>query len=151
VRGYLSFKEKQMETYKKIPAEVAALIPCSQLIITKENLNAFQFAIGRLDIALKLCPAIGETDGAVEHPCIFHYFFASTDIFICEYDKEDLMFGYTILNGDLQNAEWGYTSLSEITKIKWLNIDYHFEPQTIEAALYSAYPKCYKKPLSLSE
>jgi hypothetical protein len=138
-----------MKVYKSIPTEIAALIPGSQLFVTKQNLSAFQFAIGRLDIALKLCPAIGDTDGAREHPCIFHYFFASTDIFICEYDKEDLMFGYTILNGDLQNAEWGYSSLSEITKIKWLNIDYHFEPQTIEAALYEAYPDFYKKPQSL--
>jgi hypothetical protein len=138
-----------MKVYKSIPAEIAALIPGSQLFVTKQNLSAFQFAIGRLDIAMKLCPAIGETDGAEEHPCIFHYFFANTDIFICEYDKEDLMFGYTILNGDLQNAEWGYSSLSEITKIKWLNIDYHFEPQTIEAARYNVYPKHYKKPKSL--
>jgi hypothetical protein len=43
-----------METYKIIPAEIAALIPCSQLIVTKENLKSFQFAIGRLEIALKL-------------------------------------------------------------------------------------------------
>jgi hypothetical protein len=138
-----------MKTLTAIPKEVAALIPCQQLLITKRNLREFQDAIERLEAVLHLCPAIGATDGAKEHPAIFHYFYGGTDIYICEYDKEDLMFGYSILNGDLQNAEWGYTSLSEITQIPQFNIDYHFEPQTIEAALYEAYPDFYKKPQSL--
>jgi hypothetical protein len=61
------------------------------------------------------------------------------------------MFGYTILNGDLECAEWGYTSLPEITRIPQFNIDYHFPVQTIEAALYKSYPDFYKKPQSLFE
>ena len=135
---------------KTIPPAVAALIPNDQLYITKSVIGVYQFAVKRLEIALQLCPKIGATDGAKEHPAIFHYFYGSTDIYICEYDGEDLMFGYTILNGDLQNAEWGYTSLSEITKIPQLNIDYHFPVQTIEAALYKAYPDHYKKLASLA-
>ena len=134
----------------RIPTKVAALIPCGQLEVTNGNLREFQDAINRLEIALKLCPKIGETDGKKEHPAMFHYFYGGTDIFICEFDGEDLMFGYTILNGDLENAEWGYTSLSEIKRIPHLNIDYHFPVQTIEAALYKAHPDYYKKPASLA-
>ena len=100
---------------------------------------------------LKLCPQIGATERAKEHPAIFHYFNGGTDIYICEFDGTDLMFGYSILNGDLQNAEWGYTSLSKIKGIPQLNIDYYFPVQTIEAALYKAYPRHYKKPQSLAE
>ena len=147
--GEFILMEFTMNKLTKIPESVAALIPCSQLLITKQNLLAFQECIQRLEIALKLCPGIGATDGAKEHPCIFHYFCSSTDIFICEFNGTDEMFGYTILNGDLQNAEWGYTSLSSITKIPQFNIDYHFPIQTIEAALYNAYPEHYKKPQSL--
>ena len=140
-----------MELIKTISPAVAALIPCGQLQVTKRNIREFQDGIQQLEIALKLCPKIGETDGKKEHPAMFHYFYGGTDIFICEFDGEDLMFGYTILNGDLQNAEWGYSSLSEIVKVPQFNIDYHFEPQTIEAALYKAYPKHYKKPASLRQ
>jgi hypothetical protein len=61
------------------------------------------------------------------------------------------MFGFTILNGDLQNAEWGYTSLAEITGIPVMNIDYHFEEQSIEAARYLQYPGHFKRPASLEK
>jgi hypothetical protein len=61
------------------------------------------------------------------------------------------MFGYTILNGDLDNSEWGYISLSEIITIPVLNIDYYFEEQSIEAALFRKYPGHFKKPRSLMD
>ncbi len=139
-----------MEPMKRIPNEVAKLIPYCQRMITEENISVYQEAIERLAIALKRCPGIGETDGAKEHPAIFHFFCGQTDIYICEYDKDDTMYGYTILNGDLPFSEWGYTSLSEITRIPPMNIDYHFKAQTIEAALYEAYPCYFKKPESLA-
>jgi hypothetical protein len=59
------------------------------------------------------------------------------------------MFGYAILGGDLINSEWGYFNLSDLTSIKEYNIDYHFQEQSIEAALYSAYPNRFKIPQSL--
>jgi hypothetical protein len=61
------------------------------------------------------------------------------------------MFGYAILNGDLHNSEWGYFDLTELIKIPQYNIDYYFQEQSIEAALYKSYPDYFKKPLSLSE
>jgi hypothetical protein len=141
-----------METIKFIPDGVAALIPSGQLYVTKRSIREFQEPIHRLMIALKLCPKIGATDGAKEHPAIFHYFFGSTDIFICEYEPEDgQMFGFAILGGNLHDSEWGYFSVEEFAKSKYLNIDYHFPLQTIEAALYSAYPDYYKKPQSLDK
>ena len=139
-----------METLKTIPTEVTALIPVFQLEVTKGNLKEFADCIERLETALKNCPKIGKTDGQKEHPAIFHYFYGGSDIYICEYDPEDnLMFGYGILNGDLQNSEWGYFSVEELVNSKYLNIDYHFEEQSIEAALYNQYPRHFKKPQSL--
>jgi hypothetical protein len=139
-----------MEALKTIPTEVAALIPYGQLYVTKRNIREFQEGIKRLEIALKLCPKIRETGGAKEHPAIFHYFYGSTDIYICEFDRIDYMFGYAILGGDLHNSEWGYFDLTELTKQENLNIDYHFQVQTIEAALYNSYPNYFKKPLSIT-
>jgi hypothetical protein len=139
-----------MEKLKSIPAAVAALIPAYQLNITKKNLKDFSPAILRLQAQLEKCPKIGETDGMKEHPAIFHYFFGSTDMYICEFDREELMFGFAILNGDLHNSEWGYFSLPELTSVLLHQIDYHFQEQSIEAALYKAYPKYYKKPQSVT-
>jgi len=56
------------------------------------------------------------------------------------------MFGFTILNGDYEMAEWGYISLSEIKNIKQLNLDYHFDEQSVEMAMYKMYPHYFKKP-----
>jgi len=139
-----------MEVLKTIPPEVAALIPRIQLEFTGENLGEFSDAILRLQAQLQKCPKIKETDGMEEHPAVFHYFCGGTDIYICEYDHKNDMFGFAILGGDLGNSEWGYFSLQELTGIAPLNIDYHFEEQSIEAALYTAYPEYYKKPESLS-
>ena len=139
-----------MEVLKSIPPEVAALIPKVQLKITRGNLMEFSDCILRLQTQLEKCPNIHETENMKEHPAIFHYFYGSTDIYICEFDRNDYMFGYAILGGDLVNSEWGYFNLPDITSIWQYNIDYHFPEQSIEAALYRAYPKHFKKPQSLT-
>jgi hypothetical protein len=61
------------------------------------------------------------------------------------------MFGYAILGGDLKNSEWGYISRFSLVKIPELNIEYFSPEQSIEAALYTAYPHYFKKPKSLEE
>jgi hypothetical protein len=139
-----------MENLKSIPPAVAALIPAVQLKITKGNLQEFSDGVLSLQAQLEKCPNIRETDGTKEHPAIFHYFFGSTDIYICEYDRDDYMFGFAILGGDLHNSEWGYFLLSDLTAIPQYNIDYHFQEQSIEAALYNSYPEYYKKPQSVT-
>ncbi len=138
-----------MKTSNILPDEVAALIPYIQLTVTKFNLQAFEKSLKRLALALQVCPDILRSDYSKGHRCIFHYFHGETDIFICEYDKKDTMYGYTIFNGDVQNAEWGFTHLSEIRNIPFFNIDYYFPEQTIEEALYKAYPNYYINPNSL--
>lgn len=48
-----------------------------------------------------------------------HFFLAGNDWYVAEYDPEDqLIFGYAILNGDYQNAEWGYVDYRELKDIK---------------------------------
>ena len=131
---------------RQTPDEVASLIPVEHLEVTKMTLSEFQDTILRLEIQLSKCPYIGETDGMKEHPLIFHYFCGSSDFFIYEYDRKNLMFGYAILGGDFYNSEWGYYNLSDLTSIRLLNINYHFAEHSIETALYFVYPKYFKKP-----
>ena len=47
-----------------------------------------------------------------------HFFIGGCDWYIAEYDEEDLFWGYAILNGDYDMAEWGYISFEELKSIK---------------------------------
>ena len=47
-----------------------------------------------------------------------HFFIMDTDFFICEFDGEETLWGFVVLNGDLQMAEWGYINFSEVKSIK---------------------------------
>jgi hypothetical protein len=47
-----------------------------------------------------------------------HFFIGSCDWYVAEFDGADTFWGYAILNGDLQNAEWGYFSFSELREIR---------------------------------
>lgn len=65
-------------------------------------------------------PRLYETENIpLENKQIYlHFFIGNCHWYIAEYDGEDIFFGYAILNGDLQNAEWGYISFSELREIK---------------------------------
>jgi hypothetical protein len=59
-----------------------------------------------------------------------HFFIGNCDWFIAEYDGDDLFWGYAILNGDHQNAEWGYVSFTELKEIRvngWCEVDCELE------------------------
>ncbi len=68
---------------------------------------------------LSKIPRLYETEGIpLEDKIIhLHFFIFGSDWFIAEYDGDDLFWGYTILNNDLNNAEWGYTSFKEMKEI----------------------------------
>jgi len=48
------------------------------------------------------------------HPCFLHYFNPTSDWYISELNKDGSAFGYTVLNGDTYNAEWGYININEL-------------------------------------
>lgn len=57
---------------------------------------------------------------------LMHFFIGGSDWYITEWGVSDgVFFGFAILNGDLDMAEWGYISLDEMKKInfKGLEID----------------------------
>ena len=47
-----------------------------------------------------------------------HFFIGGCDWYIAEYDGADITWGFAILNNDLQCAEWGYISLSELKSVR---------------------------------
>ncbi len=81
------------------------------------------------------------------HPLGFRYFLGNTEIYISEIYSDGTGFGYTILNGDLQMSEWGYSSIEEITEIPQIQMDYHIPKGiTIEEMLYENHPNYFEKP-----
>ena len=58
-----------------------------------------------------------------------HFFIGGCDWYVTEYDGDDLFFGYAILNGDMDNAEWGYVSFAELKElsVRGIEIDCELE------------------------
>ena len=55
-----------------------------------------------------------------------HFFIGNTDFYICEYNGSDTFWGFVILNGDYEMAEFGYINFQELRSIKangWQEID----------------------------
>ncbi len=53
-----------------------------------------------------------------------HYFIGGSDWYMAEYGAEErLFFGYAVLNGDREMAEWGYTSLDELADINVCGVE----------------------------
>lgn len=75
---------------------------------------------------LEKIPRLYETeDIPVRDKLIYlHFFIGGCDWYVCEYDGDDLFFGFAILNDDYEMAEWGYVSFSEL---KAISIDGYFE------------------------
>ena len=80
---------------------------------------------------LKTIPKLYETEGvALKDKLIYlHFFIGNSDWYIAEFDGKDTFWGYAILNGDDQNAEWGYISFQELREIKigYVEIDCELE------------------------
>ncbi len=76
---------------------------------------------------LKNVPVLYSTENVklADKLIYLHFFIGGSDWYIAEVSHEDfdLMFGYCILNGDLEMAEWGYVSLSELDSISVRGIE----------------------------
>ncbi|UTC53938.1 N-6 DNA methylase [Treponema sp. OMZ 803] len=83
------------------------------------------------------------------HPILFRYFHPSgTEYYVSDIDKTNgEVYGFSILNGDLENAEWGYNSLDHLRSVPNIELDYHVpEGMTIERQLHKAYPSYFPEP-----
>ena len=76
-------------------------------------------------------PRLYETESIVLKDKIIHlhFFIGVSDWYIAEYDGDELFFGYAILNGDMQNAEWGYISFTELRGININGIEIDCEQE----------------------
>ena len=69
---------------------------------------------------LSSVPKLHETDHIqMKDKMIYlHFFFGTCDWFIAEFDGKETFFGFAILNGDIEMAEWGYISFDSLKAIE---------------------------------
>lgn len=94
----------------------------------------FNDVIDRLHKTISTMPKSYETDGQGDKAVArLHYFNSGSDWYITEKDQGDEQvqaFGYAILNGDTQNAELGYVSIEELTRLG-VELDFHWSEKTL--------------------
>ncbi|UTC44699.1 LPD1 domain-containing protein [Treponema sp. OMZ 857] len=87
--------------------------------------------------------------GKQGHPILLRYFHPSgTEYYVSDIDKTNgEVYGFGILNGDLENAEWGYNNLDQLRSVPNMELDYHVpEGMTIERQLHKTYPSYFPEP-----
>jgi hypothetical protein len=117
----------------RIPSSVRKFMPRMQQRIV-ESSPEFVDIVRRLEQIIDSMPVTYQTEGtpADEKIIYLHYFYGNSDWYIAEKDVsgEQLQaYGYTILNGDTQNAEWGYISIKEISDTNKVELDFHWRPR----------------------
>lgn len=138
--------EEELEICRKI-------IPPNQYAYTLELTQGEEsdFYKQKLKDIAKIAMQISTDDELINedgsHNVGFHYFVGNSDFYISEIKSDGTVFGYTILNGDVEMAEWGYQNIEEIINVsQWIEMDYHVpEGMTIERMLEEKYPEYYKQ------
>lgn len=76
-----------------------------------------------------------------------HYFLGNSDWYISEIDEDNIAFGYAVLNGDTETAEFGEIDLNELRSLKLNGIIepevdlYINDSQSMEQAICENYPE----------
>ena len=126
------------------PQQIESL---GNLYRTEEREGAVEI-VERLRKVIEEMPETYQTEGTKTPDKIvyLHYFSSSSDWYIAEKDKgypddapEDKgkqlqAYGYTILNGDLINAEWGFISIEELRGLN-VELDFYWTPEKFSKIL----------------
>jgi hypothetical protein len=136
---YLDVDDMDLLTTKKKFKKIKDFFNPSELKVVQANVSEYSDSIINLYKYIKDIPELDATDGDAEKMVYLHYFSSSSDWYVIELGKGDIFdddnemqkeaFGYAILNGDMQNAEYGYMNIDEIKE--YAELDLYFTPQNI--------------------
>ena len=115
-----------------IPESVKAFMPKIQQMAIVGTEELWE-VIERLEDIIKRMPKTYDTENQKTDDKIvyLHYFYGGSDWYIVEKDMEEEQlqaFGYAILNGDMEMAEWSYISIEELKSTNKIELDFYFEP-----------------------
>jgi|GEM_PF-1832531 len=139
---------KQQMGYKlyanDIPDNVKAFMPPMQQKVIIGSVEHWD-VIRRLYNIIRDMPVLYGTESTTSKDklLLLHYFYGSSNWYIIEKageeDGQDAeAFGYAILNGDDENAEWGYIDISELRNSGKVELDFYFEPMRFSELNISA-------------
>lgn len=136
---YLDVDDMDLLTTKKKLNKLKDFFNPSEFKVVKANVIEYSDSIINLYKYVKDIPELYATDGIAEKTAYLHYFTSSSDWYIIELGKGDIFdddndiqkeaFGYAILNGDMQNAEYGYMDIDEIKE--YAELDLYFAPTSL--------------------
>jgi hypothetical protein len=136
---YLDVDDMDLLTTKKKLNKLKDFFNTSEFKVVKANVIEYSDSIINLYKYVKDIPELYATDGIAEKTAYLHYFTSSSDWYIIELGKGDIFdddndiqkeaFGYAILNGDMQNAEYGYMDIDEIKE--YAELDLYFAPTSL--------------------
>jgi hypothetical protein len=111
------------------------IMPNHQKSIVKGN-NELSSVIEDLNKDVAEIPKIYAQDGKGKQAIVYlHYFYGGSDWYITEYNGENEFFGFTVLNGDYEMAEFGYISVEELVTDGRIELDFYWERKTLKEAL----------------
>jgi len=127
-------ESKIIESLNDIPAMLLKVMPESQALSLIGNEEIYSTLL-RLEQEVNETPSLYGQDGKGDEAIVYlHYFSGSSDWFITELNKKDNMaFGYVVLNGDIMNSEFGYISIDEIKSLD-IELDFYFNKMTVKEA-----------------
>jgi len=125
-----TFGEKLSRFMPKIQQRVV-----SRIILENAEPGYADNVLAPLKVQVESIPALYATESvpAAEKIIYAHFFIDNSDWYIAEWDGKDKLFGFAILGGDDQNAEWGYLSMKEINAARGrmgngVELDFNWEP-----------------------
>lgn len=148
-----------MKIQNTLPNNVRKFMPLHQQSIVTDNecYDEYKDIIQRLDQEIANIPESEQLPSkkmirkrGSRFSCIqvfAHYFYGGCDWFILEKDmKNDILFGYAILNDDVQMSELGSIYLSDLTTDGRVELDFYWNKCSLAESLHSKYPSHFPKP-----
>jgi helicase-like protein/SNF2 domain-containing protein len=140
-------EKPKMEKHYSMSKELKAFLPAHQKSVIRDwpEVTKLQVLLP-LEKQIAAIPKRQKATDFNELIVYAHFFYGSSDWFITEWDQDQLLFGYTILNGDVQMSELGSLSLHEITRNGKVELDFYWTPKSLSEVLYKTDSDYFPKP-----
>jgi hypothetical protein len=116
-------------------------LSCMRSLCRGEEGEHFKNKIAEIKNIIATMPKTYETEGQENKKAFLHYFHGGSDWYIVERDAglpddeeqgvQRQAYGFTCLNGDKENAEWGYIAIDELIECG-VELDLYYTPESVE-------------------
>lgn len=122
---------------------ILKFMPPMQQMVVSDNKEAFRDELYHLEEQLHSIPDYYQSTTVYAH-----YFLGASDWYVLSWDRENnLLYCYTILNGDVQCADLGDQFLSDLASgYGGIELDFYWEKKPLAEVLYEKYPDYYPEP-----